>query len=191
MQKDKIFNSVEFLMGLSDYSNTFPATEIKEFAFWGRSNVGKSSLINALCNNSKIARISKTPGRTKEINLFKTNNNRLIIADLPGYGYAKTSKSQSDNLYKLCYNYLISKRATLFFLLIDARRGLMTLDQEVIDALIFYNYQFVIVLTKIDLIKKTALQIILDNLKSYKTIAVSAKKQDGLLVLRQLIIDKI
>jgi GTP-binding protein len=190
MQKNKIFNRVLFISGISSFPTTINCT-LPEVAFWGRSNVGKSSTINALCFNNKIAKISKTPGRTQQINLFEVGNKQLQIADLPGYGYAKTSKTTNEKLYKLCYDYLTTKRAKLFLLLIDARRGFMESDKDVIEALLFYNYQFIIVVTKIDLIARKDLLILQESLKNYNFTMISSKKSIGIKELQDLILNKI
>ncbi|MGZ5930745.1 MAG: ribosome biogenesis GTP-binding protein YihA/YsxC [Rhizomicrobium sp.] len=139
----------EFVWGTGDI-NSLPPESLPEIAFVGRSNAGKSSLINALTNRKTLARVSHTPGRTREINFFKLGD-RLMLADLPGYGYAKASKTMTADWQKLIFSYLRG-RASLrrVSLLIDARRGLLDLDKEVMDLLDEAAVSFGIVLTKID-----------------------------------------
>ena len=139
----------EFVWGTGDI-NSLPPESLPEIAFVGRSNAGKSSLINALTNRKTLARVSHTPGRTREINFFKLGD-RLMLADLPGYGYAKASKTMTAEWQKLIFSYLRG-RASLrrVSLLIDARRGVLDLDKEVMDLLDEAAVSFGIVLTKID-----------------------------------------
>jgi GTP-binding protein len=139
----------EFVWGTGDI-NSLPPESLPEIAFVGRSNAGKSSLINALTNRKTLARVSHTPGRTREINFFKLGD-RLMLADLPGYGYAKASKTMTAEWQKLIFSYLRG-RASLrrVSLLIDARRGVLDLDKEVMDLLDEAAVSFGVVLTKID-----------------------------------------
>src|SRR5215813_2917072 len=108
-----------------------PKSRLPEIAFCGRSNVGKSSLVNALTGRSTLARVSNTPGRTREINFF-TLGGRLMLADLPGYGYARVSKTESAKWTELIFAYL-SGRPSLrrVVLLIDSRRAPLPQDVEV------------------------------------------------------------
>jgi len=114
----------DFVLGAASLDGIPPA-ELPEVAFVGRSNVGKSSLVNALTARKTLARVSNTPGRTREINFFRLGG-RLMLADLPGYGYARVSRSDSERWTELIFAYLRGRpnlrRAVL---LIDARRGLM------------------------------------------------------------------
>lgn len=107
-----------------------PKPSLPEFAFIGRSNVGKSSLINMLCNNNKLAKTSATPGKTQLINHFVINDNWYLV-DLPGYGFAKTSKGNRAKLETIIYDYC-KKRETLvcLFVLIDSRLPLQQIDKE-------------------------------------------------------------
>jgi GTP-binding protein len=146
----KLFaGSCEFIWGTGDI-NSLPPQSLPEIAFVGRSNAGKSSLINALTNRKTLARVSHTPGRTREINFFNLGG-KLILTDLPGYGYAKASKTMTAEWQKLIFAYLRG-RASLrrVSLLIDARRGVLDLDRDVMKLLDEAAVSFGIVLTKID-----------------------------------------
>ena len=173
-----------------------------EVAFAGRSNVGKSSLINALVNQKGLARTSNTPGRTQELNYFVPDGFSgesddlppIAIVDMPGYGYAKAPKSQVEKWTRLIFSYLRG-RSTLrrAFLLIDARHGLKKNDLEVMEMLDVAAVSYQIVLTKSDKIKPPALKALQTNIKqqickrpaSYPIIlATSSQKHDGLDELR-------
>jgi GTP-binding protein len=139
----------DFVWGTGDIES-LPPQSLPEIAFVGRSNVGKSSLINALTNRKTLARVSHTPGRTREINFFKLGE-RLMLADLPGYGYAKASKAMAAEWQRLIFAYLRG-RASLrrVLLLIDARRGVLDLDRDVMRLLDEAAVSFGLVLTKSD-----------------------------------------
>lgn len=138
-----------FMQGATKTSN-LPDSALPEVAFVGRSNVGKSSLINALLNRRNLARTSKTPGRTQEINFFSLGD-RLMIVDLPGYGYAKVAKSKTRDWNKTITLYLRDRiQLKRVFLLIDSRRGLKEVDQAVMGLLDEYAVSYQIVLTKLD-----------------------------------------
>ena len=130
-----------------------PPADLPEVAFAGRSNVGKSSLINALVGQKYLARASNEPGRTREINFFLLAE-KLRLVDLPGYGFARASKTTVSKFQDLGRAYLRG-RATLrrVYLLIDARHGLKTVDQEALDALDTAAVSYQIILTKSDKIK--------------------------------------
>ncbi|HUO99361.1 MAG TPA: ribosome biogenesis GTP-binding protein YihA/YsxC [Rhizomicrobium sp.] len=134
-----------------------PPQSLPETAFAGRSNVGKSSLINALTGRKSLARVSQTPGRTREINFFELAG-RLMLVDLPGYGYAKASKQLAAEWQRLIFAYL-QGRANLkrVILLIDARRGVMPADKDVMDLLDAAAVSYCAALTKIDALKAAAL----------------------------------
>ncbi len=146
----KLFaGACEFVWGTGDI-NSLPPASLPEIAFVGRSNAGKSSLINALTNRKTLARVSHTPGRTREINFFKLGET-LMLADLPGYGYAKASKTMSNQWQELIVAYLRG-RASLrrVALLIDARRGVLDSDAAIMDLLDECAVSYCLVLTKAD-----------------------------------------
>jgi GTP-binding protein len=138
-----------FIAGAAD-SSALPAETLPEIAFLGRSNVGKSSLVNALTGRRMLARTSQTPGRTRQINFFALDR-RLILVDLPGYGYAAASKSAVASWTRLVQHYLRG-RASLrrVCLLIDARHGIKEPDRPVMQLCDAAGLSYQIVLTKID-----------------------------------------
>jgi GTP-binding protein len=144
-----------------------PKGDRPEIAFAGRSNVGKSSLINALCNRKNLARASNTPGRTQEINFFDLADGKFYIADLPGYGFAEAPKKNVDVWSKLNLSYL-RKRPSLrrVFLLIDARRGVGEVDRGIMEQLDSSAVQYQVVLTKSDKIKKAELAEVIEATKA-------------------------
>jgi GTP-binding protein len=132
-----------------------PPISLPEIAFAGRSNVGKSSLINALCGRSTVARTSNTPGRTQELNYFDVSG-RLILVDMPGYGFAKAPKDKVDAWKRLVNGYLRG-RPTLrrCMMLVDSRHGLKDVDREIMTMLDKAAVVYQIVLTKIDKLNAT------------------------------------
>lgn len=131
----------------------FPEEGLPEVAFLGRSNVGKSSLLNALAEQDGLARISSTPGRTRSINFFWVEGGFHFV-DLPGYGFARVSKEELQAWKRLVESYLSQRRALqLSILLIDARRGWMEQDLELKQWLEFHNRRFLVVATKTDKLK--------------------------------------
>ncbi|MGZ3298727.1 MAG: ribosome biogenesis GTP-binding protein YihA/YsxC [Asticcacaulis sp.] len=150
-----------FIMGAVAVAQ-LPDTDLPEVAFAGRSNVGKSSLINAIVGQKHLARASNEPGRTREVNFFRVND-ALHLVDLPGYGWAKASKVTVKKFQNLGRDYLRGrpnlKRA---YLLIDARHGLKDVDTEPMDALDKAAVSYQIVLTKADKIKPGELTKVLE-----------------------------
>ncbi|HWU50403.1 MAG TPA: ribosome biogenesis GTP-binding protein YihA/YsxC [Asticcacaulis sp.] len=151
---------VAFVMGAAAVAQ-LPGDDLPEVAFAGRSNVGKSSLINALVGQKHLARASNEPGRTRELNFFILNS-ALHLVDLPGYGWAKASKTTVKKFQNLGRDYLRG-RANLkrAYLLIDARHGLKEVDNEPMDALDKAAVSYQIVLTKADKIKPAELEKVL------------------------------
>ena len=132
-----------------------PKPDKPEYAFIGRSNVGKSSLINMLCNRKKLAKISGTPGKTQLINHFLIDG-KWYLVDLPGYGYAKVSKSKRHKFGKLIEKYIFDRENLMcLFVLIDSRIPLQSSDLEFMITLGQKNVPFCIVFTKTDKLKKT------------------------------------
>ena len=147
-------NTAEFVISNSEVSKC-PAERLPEYAFIGRSNVGKSSLINMLTNHKSLAKTSGRPGKTQLINHFKINNNWFLV-DLPGYGYARVSKKTKDTFQKFITDYF-EKREQLVcaFVLIDIRLEAQAIDLEFITYLGEYEVPFCIIFTKADKISKT------------------------------------
>ena len=146
-------HSADFLCSNSDWKKC-PDLHLPEYAFIGRSNVGKSSLINSLTNNKKLAKTSGKPGKTQLINHFKINNS-FLFADLPGYGYAKVSKKIRASFQEFTLKYL-EKRKNLIclFLLIDLRISPQKIDLEFMEYCAVKQIPFIICFTKADKIKK-------------------------------------
>ena len=148
--------SAEFVLSAKEPVH-YPPAGLPEIAFAGRSNVGKSSLINTLLKRKGLARTSNTPGRTQEINFFSVNN-RMYFIDLPGYGYAKVPEKMRKNWGPMIETYL-SQRQTLrlVVLILDVRRDPSEEDRQLIGWLQFYRLPFFIVLTKIDKVSRNQL----------------------------------
>lgn len=154
----------EFIAGAASIES-LPPEEYPEVCFIGRSNVGKSSLINALTHRSELARISANPGHTKQLNFFLLAD-RLMLVDMPGYGYAKVSKTQKGEWDNLIHSYLRGRpNLKRICLLIDARRGVMKVDEEFMTQLDDAAVTYQIVLTKADLLSKTELSKQLQSLE--------------------------
>lgn len=142
-----------FLLGAAS-ATSFPPEKGEEYVFVGPSNVGKSSLINAVARR-KIARISKTPGCTRQINFFELRQN-IFIVDMPGYGYAKVSQKERKEWKNLIETYLLKrKNIKQVFALLDSRRNPSEKDIALFDWLKYNNLAFFVVLTKIDKISKS------------------------------------
>ncbi len=147
------FNNIVFESSFG-VSNQLPASNLPEICFSGRSNVGKSSLINKLVGRKALARVSTKPGKTVTINFFKAGNTRL--ADLPGYGYAKVSFSEKERWGELMEHYFASGRnIKLVVQLVDMRHDATADDISMINYLIETGYNFVIALTKSDKLNKS------------------------------------
>ena len=159
----KIINSV--FEKSSKTIDQCPKKNLPEFAFVGRSNVGKSSLINSLLNNKSIAKISSKPGKTLLINHFRIND-KLYIVDLPGYGYATVSKKIKEDIKTMHKNYFKLRKELLYtFLLIDIRHDIQKKDIEFMEFLIDNYCPFVIIFTKSDKLKINQLDVQIENLK--------------------------
>ena len=158
-----------FLLGVAKLEQ-LPASKGVEIAFAGRSNVGKSSLINALTNVNGLARASNTPGRTRELNFFDVNE-ALTLGDMPGYGYAKAPKHEVKAWQSVLRGYLRGRPGlTRAFVLIDSRHGILKADEEMFDLLDEAAVTYQVVLTKTDKIKAPELE------KVRETVAAAIKK---------------
>lgn len=158
-------NLAEFVTSYADYKQ-MPASDRIEIAFSGRSNVGKSSLINKIFNRKNLARVSSMPGKTATINFYSLEN--IYIVDLPGYGYANVSKSEKKKWGDLIGSYLsdADRELALVFQLIDMRHPPSKDDIQMIDFLIDSEIPFVVVLTKADKLKPTQRKL---RMEAFKT----------------------
>ena len=151
-----IIRNVEFIGGKAEEAGWRPESNLPEIAFAGRSNVGKSSLLNSLVRRKSFARVSKTPGRTREINFFRINNQFLFV-DLPGYGYARISKARKAEWRPLIDSYLgRTTQLRGLVLLLDIRRDPSEDDRAMLDFLARVEIPTLVALTKTDKVSKTA-----------------------------------
>ncbi len=185
----------EFIKGVAELRQ-LPGTGLPEVAFAGRSNVGKSSLINALTNRKTLARTSSAPGRTRQINFFLLGE-RVMLVDLPGYGYAKASKDEVREWNELVNSYLVGRPTLLrTVLLIDSRHGLKPADDPIMDLLDTAAVSYQAVMTKSDKLKpNSCLNIRTSTLATLEThaaahpslIFTSAARGNGIPELRSAI----
>jgi len=139
-------------------TSTFPENIHPEIAFAGKSNVGKSSLINALMNRKSLARTSAQPGKTQTVNFYNINE-EIYLVDLPGYGYAKVSQKEKEKWGELIERYLHqSKQLKAVFLLIDIRHEPSQNDREMYDWILYQGFEPILILTKLDKIKRSQVQ---------------------------------
>jgi GTP-binding protein len=151
-----VIRNVEFLGGMAEKEGWRPDSSLPEIAFAGRSNVGKSSLLNSLVRRKSFARVSRTPGRTREINFFRINN-EFVLVDLPGYGYAKISKERKLEWRPMIESYL--RRTTQLrgiVLLLDIRRDPSEDDRAMLDYLAELEVPTIVALTKTDKLSRVA-----------------------------------
>ena len=159
-----VIRNVEFIGGKAEEAGWRPDSKLPEIAFAGRSNVGKSSLLNSLVRRKSFARVSKTPGRTREINFFRINNQFLFV-DLPGYGYARISKERKAAWGPLIGSYL--RRTTQLrglVLLLDIRRDPSDDDRAMLDFLARLEIPTLVALTKSDKVTRAAVQTRVDDI---------------------------
>ena len=174
------FTQSVFVKSLTDLKDR-PQPSLPEIAFVGRSNVGKSSLLNALLGRKKLALVSSTPGKTRLINYFLINNAYYFV-DLPGYGYAKIAKKESAKWQKMIEAYLLnSKQLKLVLLLADVRREPMASDMQMADWLNYYQIPYAFILTKTDKISRNqlrkALKVYGDEFPDHNIIPFSIKNE--------------
>ena len=180
------FNEVSFEFAAGDISQ-LPPSDLPEVVFSGKSNVGKSSLINKLVQRKALARVSATPGKTATINFFKLKEFRLV--DFPGYGYAKVSKGEKRRWADLVEGYFEQERnLKLIVQILDIRHAPTKDDVNMLDYLYHYNLPFVVVLTKLDKLKKSQIQPQLDNFKEILSLSLYLTLSKGILFVLQFII---
>mgnify|MGYP000180602037 FL=1 len=158
-------------------TSKIPDNPFNEVAFAGKSNVGKSSLINGLMNRKSLARTSSAPGKTQTINFYNVND-AMYLVDLPGYGYAKTSASEKEKWGKMIENYLhTSKKLQAVFLLIDIRHDPSANDKMMYDWMVYQGFTPIIIATKLDKIKRSQIQ------KNVKAIREGLKVKPGTVII--------
>ena len=191
---NNFFNKNEFMGSFQSYRDIKKIKNIKDFCFIGRSNVGKSSLINSITRKKNLAKTSKTPGRTQSINIFLIND-KINLVDLPGYGYAKVSKVMGYNLRTLIQEYIENQLGIVqVYLLIDAKVGVKNSDIDMFDLLSDSNRNFSIIFTKVDKCSKSYLENLENSMqslmKSYikffnKFFFTSTKKFQGIIDIQK------
>lgn len=158
-------------------TSTLPENDKPEVAFAGKSNVGKSSLINALMNRKSYARISATPGKTQTINFYNIND-EMYLVDLPGYGYARVTPAEKEKWGKMIENYLhTSRNLKAVFLLIDIRHDPSANDKMMYDWMVYQGFTPIIIATKLDKIKRSQIQ------KNVKAIREGLKVKPGTVII--------
>jgi len=157
VEKDAlIIRNVEFIGGMSEKTGWRPDSSLPEVAFAGRSNVGKSSLLNSLVRRKAFARVSRTPGRTREINFFRINNG-FVLVDLPGYGYARISKEKKAGWKPMIESYMRrTSQLRGIVLLLDIRRDPSEDDRAMLDFLAAVEVPTLVAVTKTDKLSKSA-----------------------------------
>ena len=160
------FENIKFIKSANQVSQ-FPEDSGNEIAFVGRSNAGKSTVLNVIFNRKNIAKTSKTPGRTQLVNFFKLNDNSCIV-DLPGYGFANVSWKRRNQWDRLISNYFKTRAAlTGVFLVVDGRRGITDLDRVFIDFYLPLEKSLHVLINKSDKLKKSEQALVLGQFESY------------------------
>ena len=177
-----LFKKTEFVFGVTSYKN-LPEDIGYEILLAGRSNAGKSNALNVLTDNKKLARISKTPGRTTEINFFKVNEN-LKFLDLPGYGFAKSSKAKKQDWGPLLGQYFQKRQAlTAVIIFMDIRHPLKESDWDMVQLCRDFNVPFLPVLTKSDKLSNNKVATAIKNVKTkihkVDVLAISSRNGTG------------
>ncbi len=182
----------DFMLGVARLDQ-LPVSSLNEIAFAGRSNVGKSSLINALTGQKNLAKASNTPGRTQQLNYFNLGD-KILMVDLPGYGFAQAPESMVKQWQKLIFTFLQGRvNLKRVFLLIDSRHGIKKVDEEIMKMLDTAAVTYQIVLTKTDKISAKALQKVIADTEEIikkhgaahiRLLATSSEKKKGLEELR-------
>ena len=177
------FQKADFIASYG-ISSQLPESDRVEFVFSGRSNVGKSSLINRLCSRKNLARVSSTPGKTATINFYSVDD--LYFVDLPGYGYAKVSNAEKERWGKLMESYFAEGRITLGVFIVDARHAPTKNDITMADWFLQSGCPFVVVANKLDKLKKSEIAPNLATIRQdlnlpedCPVIPFSAEKGDG------------
>ena len=178
------FQNVDFLISAAN-TKDFPSVRLPEIAFAGKSNVGKSSVINRILQRKNFARVGEKPGKTIHVNYF-TVDKKCYFVDLPGYGYAKVSQAEKDRWGKLMESYFAADRIDLGVLIVDARHAPTNNDITMAQWFLQSDCPFVVVANKLDKVKKSELagnlQVIREDLElpeSCPVIPFSAEKGDG------------
>jgi len=160
------FENIKFIKSANQVSQ-FPEDSGNEIAFVGRSNAGKSTVLNVIFNRKNIAKTSKTPGRTQLVNFFKLDDNSCIV-DLPGYGFANVSREKRNQWDRLLSSYFKTRTAlTGVFLVVDGRRGITDLDRVFIDFYLPLEKSLHVLINKSDKLKKSEQALVLEQFKSY------------------------
>ena len=185
------FKNTAFLFGITKHKNLPEDTGI-EILLSGRSNAGKSSALNALTNNKKLARISKTPGRTTEINFFEVEEGFKLL-DLPGYGFAKSGHSRRKDWGPLLGEYFENRKALEAVLVfMDIRHPLKPIDLEMIELCESFDVPYIPVLTKSDKVSKNILMKtthqVIKATNAHEVLAISSSKETGIDKLRKILI---
>lgn len=180
---------------VAGFSEQFPQSNLPQIAISGKSNVGKSSLINALCNNKNLARVSQSPGKTRQV-IFYNIDQKFFLVDLPGYGYAAVSQKEKIKFSELTEKYIETASFRLIIQLLDIRHKPSAEDLDMLNWINHAHVPYVIVLTKADKLKKTKIKPQVELIKSYlseklgddfEPIVTSAAAKEGLEQLKSAI----